>query len=33
MVKSIVENMQGKISFESEYGKGTTFKIELSEAE
>ena len=33
MVKSIVENMQGKISFESEYGKGTTFKIELFEAD
>ena len=33
MVKSIIENMHGKISFESEYGKGTTFKIELFEAE
>ena len=33
MVKSIIENMHGKISFESEYGKGTTFKIELFEAD
>lgn len=29
MVKSIIENMQGEISFSSEVGKGTTFVVQI----